>query len=232
MSSPPTYDHDDSKSLPEKEDASMFSHTTAAAGPSSGHHAVDSGGPPEVLNVYKSAGFFSNDDVITGVDKNIVLLVLWKDVSKVAELKSTLELRRRYYLTFPHKRNHFSLRRGGKDGELVCDITTGTLATEFGLKMGNGWSTHMRWPAMLNGNFDFIAHDGMTYRWKSPSRVSMQFISELRSSTDMSDVVATWRRTAMSSKKGGQLILSQLYAGEIELILSTALSVEGGPAFS
>lgn len=41
------------------------------------------------------------------------------------------------------------------------------------------------------------------------------------------DIVATWRRTGLSAKKGGQLLVSQLYVGEVELVVASALSVEG-----
>ena len=86
--------------------------------------------------------------------------------------------RGRYHLAFPDKRNHFTLRKKGKgpDFPLVAEIKTGTLASYFEIAMANGWTTSMRWPAVLAGNFDFLGPDSVSkYRWKSIGRVSMDF---------------------------------------------------------
>ncbi|KAL8280005.1 hypothetical protein RQP46_007586 [Phenoliferia psychrophenolica] len=72
---PPNYDYADSRSLPEKDGASVLSPTPSI--PAAGRRAVDAGGAPLVLNVYKAgkAGktVFGNDDIVTGEDKDTTL---------------------------------------------------------------------------------------------------------------------------------------------------------------
>lgn len=70
--SPPSYDYADARSLPEKGESLLSAGTRTSAG---GQRAVDAGGAPLCLNVYKAGGkIFGNDDIVTleGDKTNVV----------------------------------------------------------------------------------------------------------------------------------------------------------------
>ncbi|KAL8291569.1 hypothetical protein RQP46_002547 [Phenoliferia psychrophenolica] len=145
------------------------------------------------------------DDIVTGDDKTTI----------------------QYYLEYPLQffgGMDLTLHRGGKQGPLVAQIQKGGFSSDFSFRMANGWSTIMIRTGFFSKTHQFVAFDGQTrYKWKTDGMFSSDWTL---TNTSNEDVIATWRNTSWAMSKDGALLVSQLYAGEVELILASCLAIE------
>lgn len=118
------------------------------------------------------------------------------------------------------------------------------MTTTIQFVMANGWTTMLTRKEYLSTTFHFAGHpEGSLYEWKKFGGmlsinwvVSRQRLFSCRktdtaasqcNNVSNNDVVATWRQANWAKKKLGQLLISQHYHGERELLLATAIAVEG-----
>lgn len=117
--------------------------------------------------------------------------------------------------------------------------------------MANGWSTVMGRTGVFSKTHQLVGFDGRTrYKWKTdgffggdwlcaapvllPALIGALADSKFVTvtNTENQDTIATWRQTGWALSKDGHLLISQAYAGEVELILASCLAIEGAIRFS
>ncbi|KAM0745715.1 hypothetical protein T439DRAFT_330450 [Meredithblackwellia eburnea MCA 4105] len=178
----------------------------ATGSTSAGGRAVDSGGPPTSFHIYKANTRKCKDDVVMGDDKEVV----------------------QYYLRFPAKWSgkwDMTLTRGGPDGAPVASITKSGMKSTLHVRMADGFDTDLKKGGVFSSAFTFASSGdgGSVYKWKPAKMMSSNYVCHNLSNND---TVATWRSTLNARKKEGQLLISQHYNRELEVILTTALAVE------
>ncbi|POY73037.1 hypothetical protein BMF94_3875 [Rhodotorula taiwanensis] len=169
---------------------------------------------PITFHVYKEGSFFGRDDIITGPDKQQM----------------------QYYLRFPDNwpsgRWNLSLRRGGAEGPEVCQIIKGgSWSNSFKLIWDGGAVTPVQQLGSFRMRYEFRASQEV-YCWKSDSWVTSDYHFSLHKSSELElpreqrTLIAHWR-TSNGFSKDGCLEIHPEYSHEVELILATALAVQG-----
>ncbi|GAA5827853.1 hypothetical protein JCM11251_007702 [Rhodosporidiobolus azoricus] len=173
--------------------------------------------PPLEFHVYRSGGFFNKDDIITGPDKQTML----------------------YHLDFPNTfsgRWDLALRRGGPQGPDVCRITKGMWGDSFEVQMAvDGKVFRCQRTGFFSPKYEFGGNGNTEwYIWKPDGMFLSQYdyslykVSEMGLPKEQRKVIAHWRTPSFSYSKDGTLLIQPDHAHEQELILATALGIEGG----
>ncbi|GAA6053552.1 hypothetical protein NBRC10513_000253 [Rhodotorula toruloides] len=170
-------------------------------------------------HVYKGKQLLGRDNIVTGPDKQVVL----------------------YYLHFPNKllsrKWDMSLRRGGPDGEEVCKIVKrGNWTSSFEIIWPAGFVTEVQQTATFQLRYDFVDRvTGVSYSWRPDSLLKRDYDFSLWKTQDVlvdvpkdrRTLVAHWSSPVFSLTKDGTLRINTDYARLSELVLATALGLEG-----
>ncbi|SCV74219.1 BQ2448_6651 [Microbotryum intermedium] len=120
--------------------------------------------------------------------------------------------------------SHTEIHRGGKDGPLVCTASQGWTTTKT-ITMSNGWTTQLFRTNALTCSHEYFDFDGQSlFKWVV-DRFTNDFTLTTKAPDGSKFFVAKWDCSYFSFSKEGKLFISPAFTSEIELIVTTGLSV-------